>query len=49
MMTIHTYIYTSEMGWDGIWDGKKFYHDVLGGIGAVAGDDMVWCWYQKVR
>ena len=30
------------------WDGKKFYHGVLGGIGAVAGDGMVHCWYQKV-
>ena len=23
------------------WDGKKFYHGVLGGMGAVAGDGMV--------
>ena len=36
----------TRMGW--YWDGKKFYHGVLGGMGAVAGNGMVWCRYQKV-
>ena len=30
-----------RMGW--YWDGNKFYHGVMGGMGAVvAGDGMVW-------